>query len=186
MMRSTPASVLCLTLLVPVLSAQASRASDTLFGYAQANRLYADGWAGVRFDIQSPFFPVDDAEIGIAMTIRSRDGHLPENVICSLRRDFRYVPADVTARLNDDGDLVFELMRLDAYTRVQLIVAWKHSENDRAYVRSARVWAAGTGWEKSALRQFGYAQQYPDAIPVDIVTEGPEACRLIERPMLLD
>jgi hypothetical protein len=34
-------------------------------GYAQANRLYADGWDGVRFDVMSPFFPLENALISV-------------------------------------------------------------------------------------------------------------------------
>lgn len=167
----------CLLLLAPV-TAQAER--DSISGYAQANRLHTDGWAGVRYDISSPFFPLQDALISISLRLKSKDGRMPDNVICSLRRDFRHVPVDLhTVATSEAGGLDLLFADLNSHTHLKFIVAWKLESGKRIYPHSASISTNGENWNKSAKRTFGSSHRKDDGIPVEIVIDGPEECRLI-------
>ncbi len=152
---------------------------DNISGYAQTNRLYADGWTGVRFDIMSPFFPLQDALISMTLKIKTEDGQIPENVVCSLRRDFRHVPADLHAVPAEDGGLGLSFERLDSFTLLRFIVAWELKPGSKAYPHSATIRTSGEDWNKSAERTFGSFYRENDGLPVHIVIDGPEDCRLM-------
>lgn len=148
-------------------------------GYAQANKLYTEGWTGVRYEIMSPFFSVPDALLSISMKINTRGGRIPDNVVCSLRRDFRHVPADLHAVPADDGGLGLSFEQLDSYTHIKFIVAWPLEPKNRVYPHSATIRTNGEFWEKSSERIFGRSIHENDAIPVQIVIDGAEDCRLM-------
>ncbi len=166
-------------LLLLGISAPALADVEHIGGYAQANRLYADGWDGVRFDVMSPFFPLEDALISMTLKVKTKDGQMPENIVCSLRRDFRYVPADQHAAPGEDGGLGISFARLDSYTHIQFIVVWEDDPNRKVYPHSATIHASGPDWERSAERKFGSFYRESDGTPVQIVIDGPEDCRLM-------
>lgn len=166
-------------LLIGVMTPQAAIGDAQFFGYAQANRHYSDGWSGVRFDIQTPFFPVEDVLISMNLWIKLPEGQIPEDAVCSLRRDFRHVPADLHVMAGEDGGLGLGFERLEPYTHLRFLVAWENKPGQIAYPHSASIRATGTEWERSSNRTFNYLSMEPEGTPVQIVITGPEDCRLL-------
>lgn len=164
--------------LLPGLFGPVQAEVDTIGGYANIHRLYADGWEGVRFDVMTPFFPLQDTLISVTLTVAMRDGQMPENIVCSLRRDFKYVPADMHSVPGSQGELGLMFERLDSYTKLDYIIAWKNKYSHRTYPHKATISATGSDWERSAERKFGSFYRETDGIPVEIFVDGPEECHL--------
>ncbi|MEW8693512.1 MAG: hypothetical protein AB2535_20960 [Candidatus Thiodiazotropha endolucinida] len=179
MMKLHRAFFLTLGLLVGIIAPQATLGDEAVFGYAQTNRHYADGWSGVRFDIKTPFFPVEDVLISASLKIRVSEGQIPEHAVCSLRRDFRHVPADLHSLAGEDGGLGLGFERLEPYTHLQLLIAWENKHGQIAYPHSASIRATGTEWKRLSNRTFNYLSMEPEGTPVQIVIDGPEDCRLL-------
>jgi hypothetical protein len=104
---------------------------------------------------------------------------MPENIVCSLRRDFRHIPADQHAAPGEDGGLGLSFERLGSYTHLQLIVVWENDPIQTVYPHSATIHATGPDWERSAERKFGSFHRENDGSSVQIVIDGPEDCRLM-------
>ncbi len=76
---------LFLALSTPVMG----QTGEHIGGYAQVNRLYADGYEGVRVNVKTPFYPMEDVLISMTLSIKTRDGHgslfclIPRITVCS-------------------------------------------------------------------------------------------------------
>jgi hypothetical protein len=172
-------TLFCMLFLLPGLFGPVQAEVDTIGGHAHVHRLYADGWDGVRFDVMTPFFPLQDTLISITLTVSFRDGQMPENIVCSLRRDFKHVPADLHSVPGSQGGLGLMFERLDGFTKLQYIIAWKNKPGHRTYPHKATIHAAGSEWERTQERKFGSFYRETDGTPVEIVVDGPEECRLL-------
>lgn len=164
-----------------VCSPGAMATSDGPFGYAHVNRIHAEGWAGVRFDIKAPFFSTEDVLLNVKLRLKVRKGEVPENATCSLMKDFRHDPADLHAAAGEDGGLGLHFDHLDAFTHLRFVVAWKNGPEQKAYAHSAAIRAADKDlfWERSNEKKFGAYHQGDEGTPIQIVITGPEDCRLI-------
>jgi hypothetical protein len=156
-------------------------AQETAFGYARIARLYTEGWNGAQFDVMTPFYPLENVLISVNMTLRAKAGQRPENVVCSLRQDFRHVPADIHAVPGEDGGLSLSFDRLKAFTHLRFVVAWEDGRGQKAALTGAAIHAADTlmDWSRSADVTFGSRSRQNDATPTRIVITGPEDCRLL-------
>jgi hypothetical protein len=148
-------------------------------GYAQTGRLNAEGWEGVWFNVMTPFFPLDEALISVTLKIRVSEGEIPDNVVCSLRQDFRHVPADIHAVPGENGGLGLNIEQLASYTHIHFMVIWENKPGQRAYPHSATIQATGHDWDKSSERTFNYLSMEEQGTPVEIVITGPEECRML-------
>jgi hypothetical protein len=156
-------------------------AQETAFSYARIARLHTDGWNGVQFDVMSPFYNLENVLITVNLTLRTEDGQRPDNVVCSLRRNFRHAPADNHAVSGEDGGLGLSFDRLEPFTHLRFVVAWEDGQNQRAVLTRAAIHAADSvmDWKRSTDRVFGSPSRQIDATPVQIVITGPESCRLL-------
>jgi hypothetical protein len=69
--------------------------------------------------------------------------------------DFRHVPADLHSVPGSQGGLGLMFKRLDSFTKLQYIIAWKNKPGHKTYPHKATINAAGSDWERSAERKFG-------------------------------
>ena len=161
--------------------APALAALDDIGGYARTSWLYAGGWTGVQFEVMSPISRVDSLLVHISLEVKTRDGTMPENVVCSLRRDFRHVPANLHAVSGEDGGLGLAFEALDTFTTIQFVIAWKNEPGQKAspYRAAIQTIESGLGWKRSDEELFGSLHHDNGVKPAQILITGPEDCKLM-------
>jgi len=147
-------------------------------GYAQANRLYKDGFDGVRYSVKAPFFDIREVWIRFDLSIKNTADHEPENALCSLRLNLQHTPSNDHTRYQD-GVLYLYFDTIKAYTLLDFIISWDKPIIGGTFPIDAIVSIESHEWSKTTTRKFN---KYPESIntyPVQILIDGPERCHLL-------
>ena len=149
------------------------------FGYATSLRLIPYGWSGAKFAVKTPFYTINKVLISITLFLKTEDGQLPEDITCSLRKDYRYVPTDLHSVPGLDADLGLFFEQLEPHSEVDFTIVWKNKPGLKAIPHSGIIQVSGPDWKSSSNNEFGPFAHDKSGIPVHIIITGPEDCRLM-------
>lgn len=165
----------CIFLLM-LLTSSAANAFD-LMGSTQINRLYKEGFEGVRYRIKTPYFDIKETWIKYELSIINKKNHELKNPLCSLRKNLKHEPSNHHDNYHGDG-LYLYFDTIKANTLIEFIISWEKPTRGAIFPYNAAINIESNQWEKAAKRKLATYYNDDEAQNTQIIIEGAEECRL--------